>query len=876
MPIITRPAASKPGLAERLQALLGQTYHKPPQPAKAKDSFGLDPHHYKKVVGSGLTRETVNAAQLYSEYDTAKLRSMLNSRSVVAPALIFPHFDRFGRPTEYNVARPSNPRTGKEGKDVKYEMPAGQGNRAYFPPLPIVWKALRTPGEMVLITEGSLKALASSQAGLPCIGLMGVWNWVIGGSDPKILTPDLAEIDWRGRIVLIVFDFDRKRNPHVNHAEAELARVLTEQGADVRILRLPPGPRGPNGRPMKQAIDDFIRRRGEDAFRQWVKDQLVRPPVRSLTDWRQETCNNRVSSLGQSGVNLDTGPTGAGKSFADAAALKRLGTEGRSVILVPTHLNCRQVEKALWEQDIEPIVFPQLTGQTCLNFEEASAVIRRGLVLQKVVCPNCEYADRCEYLAGCKAAIAAQHCIATLKRGEIQMHKLTKGRDYVSIHENAADMLRPQVEATTGFLPVKQLAHQAGMRCTNKRDRSFCRRMAEIARDLHGRVRGVDKSEEISRPQQAPYEPTKQLDEHLWSTMRELGIYPPGDALALVRMAAAGQLDLVFAMVDEREISGKTQVRRSIVGRSKTELPRKTTVWINDATANRPDTEMLLGRPVTDKTPSGRIAHALPVLQIRDDVKQSTAPSVVAKILRGMLLDLPHERVGVITHKRLCEPIRRHLGAEYGRRIAMMWHFRGGQSRGSNEWIASCDALIVLGTPRVPPSAIRSHLVRLGKLQAARMGTLEAGWSRDYWSGMDESGNRKTVPTLHYTDHDWHAAYCSLVVSELKQALGRARSILKKEGIPAYLVTKEDLGEALVAHQFVRLTDVQSKVLCAMYNGKGRPFRTAPTIATLLGISRPWAYKMLCQLREAGKVRMYGKRWLASSPQRPKFSITFP
>lgn len=549
MPSITHPAAGKFILAEKLHAALGlppigQTHHKLLRPADAKDMFGLDPDHYRKVVGSGLTHETVVAAKLYGERNTARLRVMLGGNPTVAPALIFPYFDRLGQPTNYSIARPSNPRVGKDGKDVKYEIPAGQGSRAYFPPLSIVWRALKTPGEMLLITEGILKALAATQAGLPCIGLMGVWNWVIGKSDPRHLISDLATIDWRGRIVLIVFDFDKKRKPNVHHAEAELARVLTEQGADVRILRLPPGPRDANGIPEKQAIDDYIYKYGEESFRQWIKGQLVKSPVRSLADWRQETCDNRIASLGQPGVNLDTGPTGAGKSFADSVALRKLGTEGRSVILGPTHLNCHQVEKDLREQGIEAVVFPQLTGQTCLNFEEAGEVIRRGLVFQRVLCPGCEYADECEYFAGSKAAIAAQHCIATLKRGEIQMHKLTKGRDYVSFHENAADMLRPQVEATRGFLPVKQLAHQAKLRCANKRDRLFCRRMAEIARDLHRSVSGVNKSDVIPRPKQAPYEPTDQLDERLWSTMRELGIYPQGNALALVRKAAAGQPSL--------------------------------------------------------------------------------------------------------------------------------------------------------------------------------------------------------------------------------------------------------------------------------------------------------------------------------------------
>src|SRR5208337_5018462 len=113
--------------------------------------------------------ETVLAAKLYSEHDTGRLRIMLRGNPAVAPALVFPYSDPLGRPTPYSVARSSKPRTGKKGKPVKYEVPFGRGNRAYFPPFPIVWEALSTSGKTLLITEGNLKALAATQAGLPCI-----------------------------------------------------------------------------------------------------------------------------------------------------------------------------------------------------------------------------------------------------------------------------------------------------------------------------------------------------------------------------------------------------------------------------------------------------------------------------------------------------------------------------------------------------------------------------------------------------------------------------------------------------------------------------------------------------------------------------------
>ena len=227
-------------------------------------------------------------------------------------------------------------------------------------------------------------------------------------------------------------------------------------------------------------------------------------------------------------------------------------------------------------------------------------------------------------------------------------------------------------------------------------------------------------------------------------------------------------------------MSGEIRLRRSILGRCKTELPTDATVWINDATANQEELESLLGQPVHDRTPVGRLAREWPVLQISHDVTQRTTPQVAASILRGILYDLPYRHVGVITHKHLCGPIRRLLGSDFNSRIAMVWHFRGGQSRGSNDWIETCDALIVLGTPRVPPEAVRSHLLWLDKRRAASMTTKEAGWGLDWWSGRTESGRRVTIKTLHYADHDWHAAYQSLVVAELNQALGRAQANLEK------------------------------------------------------------------------------------------------
>lgn len=68
----------------------------------------LDIDHFEKVIGSGLSAETINAAQLYSEHDTENLRVKLNGSFATAPALMFPFLNHHGGRVKYEVARPSD------------------------------------------------------------------------------------------------------------------------------------------------------------------------------------------------------------------------------------------------------------------------------------------------------------------------------------------------------------------------------------------------------------------------------------------------------------------------------------------------------------------------------------------------------------------------------------------------------------------------------------------------------------------------------------------------------------------------------------------------------------------------------------------------
>src|SRR5437764_601557 len=89
------------------------------------------------------------------------------------------------------------------------------------------------------------------------------------------------------------------------------------------------------------------------------------------------------------------------------------------------------------------------------------------------------------------------------------------------------------------------------------------------------------------------------------------------------------------------------------------------------------------GRP---RRPPPIPAH--PVLQVipGHDVTIGREPGPVADILRGLLHDLPHRRVGLLTHQKLARALPGLVGDPYRGRLTMVEYFGSGLSRGSNKW----------------------------------------------------------------------------------------------------------------------------------------------------------------------------------------------
>jgi len=215
-------------------------------------------HHRAKLQSCGLTPETWSRAQLHSG-SVDEVKDVLGYGGV-GTGLLIPYDDTYSR------VRIDHP--GPDGK--RYRSPRGKGNRLYVPPI-IDKVALTDVRQTLYITEGELKALAAAQTGFPTVALPGVWAWKTRLHGQSLSIPDLAQVTWKDRTVVIVFDSDLAEKPPVAWAEHSLCQELRRRAATVYVLRLPDGPQG-----EKLGLDDFLVAHGVEAFR--------RLPMQSLAD----------------------------------------------------------------------------------------------------------------------------------------------------------------------------------------------------------------------------------------------------------------------------------------------------------------------------------------------------------------------------------------------------------------------------------------------------------------------------------------------------------------------------------------------------------------------------------------------------------------
>jgi predicted DNA-binding transcriptional regulator len=226
-------------------------------------------------------------------------------------------------------------------------------------------------------------------------------------------------------------------------------------------------------------------------------------------------------------------------------------------------------------------------------------------------------------------------------------------------------------------------------------------------------------------------------------------------------------------------------------------------VWVENASTSVELMTDLIGNNVQDKTPQGSLEYKVaPIQYATTDITKSTSPNVVRSVMRGLLVKYPDaKKVGIITQQVHVRSIK-ELNSFWLKRIKKIEYYFSGKDRASNSWL-DCDLILVIGTPRVPPSAIRELLIRLGKIDSA---AIQDKFVSHIWQGLTVDGTPTNIECVGYCHKDWIMAYNLLVRETLRQAIGRGRGVCD-HGVPVLVVSNENLGCDLAGDSLIDLSD---------------------------------------------------------------------
>lgn len=265
----------------------------------------MDKRAIADLARSGIEPDDAEAAGMYSVRDASEVYEDFHA----LPALVIPYpdpwtgelmtFERDGELCEFARIRylvePPMRRGFKKAKAQRYGQPADSGVKPYLPEVDGVdWREIADDVETPLvITEGEKKSLRATIAGVPTIGLGGVYNFLSEGD----LIEALARFKWKHRPVYICYDSDAQENPNIQAAEGRLSTELSlKRGASVHLVRIPEATNG-----AKVGLDDFIVSEGEDAF----FDMLERAPRMRKVDAAVVSLNKSVAWIEREGLVYD-------------------------------------------------------------------------------------------------------------------------------------------------------------------------------------------------------------------------------------------------------------------------------------------------------------------------------------------------------------------------------------------------------------------------------------------------------------------------------------------------------------------------------------------------------------------------------------------
>lgn len=500
----------------------------------------------------------------------------------------------------------------------------------------------------------------------------------------------------------------------------------------------------------------------------------------------------------------------------------------KALLVYPTHKNCDEVRDKFRDAGIYAECYPPRSLkdtehflQNCWNpiAEEAERI---GLPVVKAVCSDCPERSRCVkdgYLAQLAAADAATVALCTHKRAEFSgFHDLVNGREYVSVHENAMNILRPLAALTLSDLEQVKIVvdwilndpvfldwfgdnvrtdNQGRTYCSEelgiRKDRQlkFFRHLSNVVDNLLDRLLHATSNEEWKWPEPQP-RPVG-VERTLFRATGISGAEFEGQPFRLVLAAASGELVSAAILVSKHPIKGQSNafhVIRKVIGCRHNVPSAANVTWFSDATLAVDRLESILGHEVVNRTPDGRLELRKKAIQIPRDLTRRTSPRIAMNILRGVMADRPQfQRIGIIGHQTHIAAIRL-LEPEFRKRIVKQTYFGSGEDRSSNAWHPVCKVIIVAGTPRLPPSAISSYLVQVGDVGAA---CRRPEWGPLYWEGVTESGAPVSIKSSGYRDEAWRRAHRDLVRAAMVQAIGRGRGILET-GCEVIVLSNEECG----------------------------------------------------------------------------------
>lgn len=224
------------------------------------------------LQGTGI--DQFDAARLRIDFLSAEQTAQLGVHFYNRPSAKINYFNLRGEPTSFYRVRYLEEVHNTKGDLVRYTQPANSLTEIYLPPY-MNWLTIATATrpDQIWITEGERKANCAAKRGLNCLALGGVNSYQSSRFGIELLDP-LPMFNWVGRSVVICFDSDINEKPQVMSAMIHLSGLLTNRGALVTVVRLPPPlPESPM---TKWGLDDYLLHPGNsvDSVKELLADSL--------------------------------------------------------------------------------------------------------------------------------------------------------------------------------------------------------------------------------------------------------------------------------------------------------------------------------------------------------------------------------------------------------------------------------------------------------------------------------------------------------------------------------------------------------------------------------------------------------------------------